>query len=228
MLTAEQIVHVVDDDPAVVVTVMALVQRAGMRAQGYGSGRDFLNGYAPLSPGCLLLDVGMPKMSGLDLQRKLAAMGIELPVIIMTGAADVATAVEAMKCGAVDFVQKPFLPEVIIGMVRWALTLDCELNARRVNALLISDRLRALTEREHIIVEMAAGGNSSKEIARALDISPRTVDAHRANILKKLDVRSLSDILRAVSPLRSAAQVSPPFMPSGGSGEEGRPREIPA
>jgi FixJ family two-component response regulator len=209
-VTKDQIVHVTDDDPAVVATATTLLRGEGMEARGYGSARDFLAAYAPLSPGCLLLDVRMPEMSGLDLQQKLAAAEVSLPVIIMTGSADVATAVEAMKRGAVDFLQKPFTPEAILSVVRRALTLDTQLNAQRVQALMVSDRLNALTERERAIVEMAAGGQSSKEIARSLGISPRTVDAHRANILKKLQVASLSSLMRAVAPLRRPAAGDPP------------------
>jgi FixJ family two-component response regulator len=200
--TARQIVYIVDDDPAVVVTLTALLGSTGILAAGFQSATAFLGKYSPLSPGCLLADVNMPGMTGLDLQERLIALEIRLPVVMITGAADIATAVRAMKQGAVDFIQKPFRPDEIIGTVRRALALDVQLNAQRVNALMISGRLTMLTDRERAILEMAADGYASKAIAQALGISPRTVDAHRANILRKLNVKSVADLLRAVLPLR--------------------------
>jgi FixJ family two-component response regulator len=198
---SNQTVHIVDDDPAVVITLTALLGSEGIPAIGYESAPAFLKRSSSLSPGCLLVDVHMPGMSGLDLQEQLVASNIHLPIIMITGAADVATAVQAMKQGAVDFIVKPFAYDAIIRTVRQALTLDVQLHAKRVGALMVSSRLSMLTERERAILEMATGGNSTKEIARAFDISPRTVDAHRANILRKLNLKSVADLLRAVSPL---------------------------
>jgi two-component system response regulator FixJ len=199
---ARQTVYIVDDDPAVIVTLTALFGAAGIFALGYHSATAFLSKYSPLSPGCLLADVNMPGMTGLDLQERLIALGICLPVIMITGAANIATAVQAMKRGAIDFIQKPFEPDVIVGTVRRALTLDVQLNAQRVSALMISGRLSMLTHRERTILEIVADGHATKTVAQALGISPRTVDAHRANILKKLNVKSVADLIRTVLPLR--------------------------
>jgi two-component system response regulator FixJ len=198
---ANQFVHIVDDDPAVVITLAALLGSEDIPAIGYESAPAFLKGYSPTSRGCLLVDVHMPGTSGLDLQEQLAASDISWPIIMITGRPDVATAVLAMKQGALDFIEKPFDYDSIIRTVRQALALDVQLNAKRVNALMVSSRLALLTERERAILDMAARGNSTKEIARAFGISPRTVDAHRANILRKLNVKSVADLFRAVLPL---------------------------
>jgi FixJ family two-component response regulator len=200
-LASNQVVHIVDDDPAIIITLTALLGSEGITAIGYESAPAFLRGFSRPSPGCLLVDVHMPGMSGLDLQEQLAASDIRLPIIMITGGADVATAVQAMKQGAVDFIEKPFVYDSIIRTVRQALALDVQLNAKRVDALMVSSRLATLTERERAILALAAGGNSTKEIARTLAISPRTIDAHRANILRKLNVKSVADLLRAVLPL---------------------------
>jgi FixJ family two-component response regulator len=197
-----QTVHIVDDDPAVIVTLMAMLDGSGISSVGYRSATRFLSEYKPNSSGCLLLDVHMPGMSGLDLQQRLADSDIWLPVIMITGISDVAVAVQAMKLGAIDLVQKPFVEDRIIASVRQALTLDIQLNAQRVSALFMSKRLSGLTERERNILEMAMRGFETKEIARVWDISPRTVDAHRANILKKLQVRRVTDLFSRNLPFR--------------------------
>jgi len=198
----EETVHIVDDDRTVIVTLTALLRSEGIRVAGYQSAAEFLRSNSSLSRGCLLIDVHMDGMSGLELQEQLFASDISLPVIMITGGADVATAVQAMKRGAIDFIEKPFTHEMLMGTIRRALSLDRQVNAQRVGALMISNRLSILTERERAVVEAAALGHSTKEIARILGISPRTVDAHRANILRKLEVKSISDLLRVISPLR--------------------------
>lgn len=189
-----QTVHIVDDDPAAVVTLVAILNGRGISSVDHKSALGFLKNYALNSSGCLVLAVNTPGMSGLDLLRKLGASDICLPVIMTTGIPDVGVAVQAMKLGAIDVIDKPFEPDLILATVRAALTLDFQRNGQRVSTLLMPKRLEALTGRERNIFEMAIRGFTTKEIARACDISPRTVDAHRASILKKLKVRRLIDL----------------------------------
>lgn len=201
-MTKEQIVYVVDDDPAVLVSVCAVLACEEIGTASYRSGREFLKSYSPLSPGCLLLDVHMPDMSGLELQEQLVASGVYLPVIMITGLADVSSAVTAMKHGAIDFIEKPFSREAIVSTVRRAFLIDTQLNGQRMTALKLSERVTSLTERECTVLDLAAQGYTSKEAARVLDISPRTIDAHRGNILKKLGVKSVSQFVRSITSLR--------------------------
>jgi two-component system response regulator FixJ len=190
---SRRIVHVVDDDPGVRATVAAVLENAGVEVQTYASGKDLLDATPLPDEGCLLLDVFLPDMTGIELQRALRARGSRLPLVMITGQGSVPTAVDAMKNGAVDFIEKPFQPETIVGVVERALA-HADGDATGTGALI--ERVATLTCRERAIFKAALSGASSKEIARLLAISPRTVDVHRGNVLKKLGLKSTSEAMR--------------------------------
>jgi two-component system response regulator FixJ len=187
------IVHVVDDDPGVRATIAAVLEGAGVEVQTYALAKELLDATPLPDDGCLLLDVFLPDMTGIELQRALRERGNRLPMVMITGQGSVTTAVDAMKNGAVDFIEKPFHPETILEVVERAL-------ARRggdeLDAAALLERLATLTCRERAIFRSALSGASSKEIARLLSISPRTVDVHRGNVLKKLGIKSTSEAMR--------------------------------
>lgn len=190
------LVHLVDDEEAIHRSVGFMLKTSGHRVQTYGSGAELLRQGSTLAPGCVLLDVRMPGMDGLEVQQALRDRGIGLPVIVMTGHGDIGVAVRAMKAGAVDFLEKPFekstllsaLQEGFFRLQRAERNREREQNARTAIA--------ALTAREREVLEGLAKGLPNKSIAYDLGISPRTVEIHRANVMDKLGVRSLSEALR--------------------------------
>jgi two-component system, LuxR family, response regulator FixJ len=183
-------VFIVDDDDAVRDSLQVLLESAGITVEAFASPTAFLGSSAPERPGCLLVDVRMPEMDGIELQEALTAANRRLPVIVMTGHADVPLAVRAMKAGAVDFIEKPFEDEVIIETVRRALELRPAANPE------ITQRLASLTPREREVLEGLVAGRANKVIAFDLDISPRTVEIHRARVMEKMQARSLSQLVR--------------------------------
>jgi two-component system response regulator FixJ len=196
--TAEPMVYVVDDDDAMRSSLKWLIESVGLRVETFGSADEFLSCYYPGRTGCLLLDVRMPGMSGLDLQEYLANRHIQLPVIIITGHGDVPMAVRAMKAGALDFIEKPFNDEALLDAIRRALALAVEQRTVQARQADIATRLALLTPREHEVMEMVADGRSNKEIANALGVSAKTVEAHRARVMEKTGARSLAELVRMV------------------------------
>jgi two-component system, LuxR family, response regulator FixJ len=190
------VVHVVDDEPAVRRSVGFMLKTTGHRVEVYESGLDLIKKGQKLAEGCILLDIRMPGMEGLDVHRELQQRGVGLPVIIMTGHGDVALAVRAMKQGAVDFIEKPFDADTLLSSLEegfrrlWRKEATCD---RQKNAAV---KLQALTGREHDVLNGLAAGLPNKTIAYDLNISPRTVEIHRANLMNKLGARSLSEALR--------------------------------
>jgi two-component system, LuxR family, response regulator FixJ len=190
------LVHVVDDEDSIRRSVSFMLKTSGYQVQTWTSGLAFLKEVRNAEQGCILLDVRMPEIDGLEVQRTLADRGVTMPVVIMTGHGDVSIAIQAMKAGAVDFLEKPFEKAALIAAIdesfqRIANAVDAA--ARAVDANRI---LAALTPRERDVLEGLAKGLPNKTIAYDLDISPRTVEVHRANLMAKLEVRSLSDALR--------------------------------
>lgn len=192
----QRLVHLVDDDAAIRRSVGFMLKTSGHRVETYESGDELLRNSSKLSSGCILLDIRMPGMDGLEVQQALQEKGVILPVIIMTGHGDVSLAVKAMKAGAVDFIEKPFGKEALLA------SLD-EAYRRLSHKSLTDDRardavvhLKALTGRERDVLDGLAQGLPNKTIAYDLGISPRTVEIHRANLMTKLGVRSLSEALR--------------------------------
>ena len=196
MSEGEFIVAVIDDDDAVRDSLGALLEAAGYGVDTYPSGRAFLSALPETRPACALVDVRMPEMDGLELQRRLAEAAPSLPVIIITGHGDIAMAVKAIKAGAVDFVEKPFPDSTILDRIAQALALREETLSREARRLDIGQRLGRLTAREHEVFERLARGSSNKAIARELGISPRTVEVHRARVMDKLQAPSLSHLVR--------------------------------
>ncbi|MBX9797503.1 response regulator [Sphingomonas sp.] len=192
---SERLIHVVDDEEAVRRSVSFLLRTSGYRVALYESGVDFL-AEKQVEPGCILLDVRMPVMDGLAVQRELAARGVTLPVVVLTGHGDVTTAVQAMKAGAVDFLEKPFEKSALIAAIDIGFARLDQHDSSDLAAKDAQVRLAVLTPREHDVLEGLARGLPNKTIAFDLGISPRTVEVHRANLMTKLDVRSLSDALR--------------------------------
>jgi two-component system response regulator FixJ len=190
-------VHIVDDDDAVRRSLRFLLEVAGLSVATYASGAELLR--ADLSrAGCVLTDMRMPGTDGLQLQAQLAARGVRLPVILMTGHADVPLAVQALKAGAADFLEKPFKDGELLAAVQAAL-------ARDSDAVRAAERLAALTAREREVLDLLVAGKSSKEIAKALGTSPRTIDVHRARVFHKLEARSLPELVHLVLTARPHA-----------------------
>ena len=199
-------VFVVDDEEPVGDSIAMLLRTVGLATRVYRDARVFLAEYRPELPGCLLLDVRMPRMSGLELQQELVARNVTLPIIFITGHGDVPMAVEAMRAGALDFIQKPFNDDELIRRVQKALEEDArerELLQRREE---LERRWDDLTPREREIALRIADGQANKRVAAELDISARTVELHRARILQKMGVRSLAQLVRMIVALGEKAR----------------------
>jgi len=191
-----RIVHLVDDDEAIRRSVGFMLKTSGFRVQTYEDGMALLKAASSLEEGCILLDIRMAGMDGLEVQQTLQREGISLPVIIMTGHGDIGLAVKAMKAGAVDFIEKPFEKEALIRSLEEGFNRLLRKEATGDRMRDASVRLQALTAREREVLDGLARGLPNKTIAYDLGISPRTVEIHRANVMTKLSVRSLSEALR--------------------------------
>ena len=204
-MTADAVVHLIDDDDGVRQAVAFLLATSGFAVRVYESAAAFLDALASVQPGCIVTDVRMPGMDGLTLQRELKARGIGLPVIVITGHADVPLAVEAMKAGAVDFIEKPFNDESLLSAIRVAI--DCHLrNARRDEEVgAIKAKLDSLSSREREVLDGLIAGLPNKSIAYDLKISARTVEVHRANLMSRMGARSVADLVRMVFVVRPPA-----------------------
>jgi two-component system response regulator FixJ len=190
------IVHLIDDDDGVRQSLAFLLATAGLAVRVYESGAAFLAALGTLQPGCIVSDVRMPGIDGLELQRRLKALGVHLPMIIMTGHADVPLAVEAMKAGAVDFIEKPFDDELLLSAIRVALDRYNELDHYETEVVRIQTRLQSLSPRERQVLDGLLAGYPNKTIAYDLKLSPRTVEVHRANVMMKMGANSLSGLVR--------------------------------
>ena len=189
-------IFVVDDDQAMRNSLQWLIDSIGMRVECFASASEFLESYYPGRAGCLLLDVRMPGMSGLDLQDYLNSNGIKVPVIIITGHGDVPMAVRAMKSGAIDFIEKPFSDEVLLHSIRLALQHEEVSRNEQAARAEIAVRLAQLTPRENEVMMMVTDGRSNKEIANLLGVSAKTVEAHRARVMEKMRAGSLAELVR--------------------------------
>lgn len=204
-------VHVIDDDEGVRHSSAFLFEASGIAVHTYESARAFLDVAAGLRSGCVLTDVRMPDMDGLALQRRLSDMGIRLPVIVMTGHGDVPIAVQALKAGASDFLEKPFDDEVLLAAVRAALETSRRTREREAAVTDVAVRLANLTPREREVLDGLVAGLPNKEIARDLGSSPRTVEVQRARVMEKMGARNLSELVRtALSAGVGAASRDPP------------------
>jgi len=195
-MTADAIVHVIDDDEAVRQSIEFLLETSGITARTYDSASAFLNALPTIDSGCIITDVRMPGISGIDLLRRLGEMRIKMPVIVITGHGDVPLAVEAMKIGAIDFLEKPFADDLLLASVQAALNRSQENAARDAERAEVQARLATLTNREREVLEGLVVGKPNKVIAGDLAISPRTVEIYRANVMTKMEAASLSELVR--------------------------------
>lgn len=191
-----QLIHVIDDDDAVRQSLAFLLATSAYEVKQHESAAAFLRAGIPTRAGCIITDVRMPGLSGIELLQKLDEAGSRIPVIVMTGHADVPLAVEAMKLGAADFLEKPFDEEAMLRAIRACLSRAEE--TQRVDALRedVEDRICALSHRERQVLEYLVAGHANKTIAYDLGISPRTVEVYRANVMTKMKVSSLSELVR--------------------------------
>jgi two-component system response regulator FixJ len=195
-MSDEPVVFVVDDDPAMRDSLEMLLRSQGLPVSSFDSAVAFLASDAPARSGCVLADVRMPHVDGLELQQRLRETGSALPVILMTGHGDVPLAVRAMKAGAIDFLEKPFEESDLVESVRRGLEHAMRAGEANASVRSVNERLSQLTERERQVLDLLIAGKPNKVIAYDLSISPRTVEIHRARVMEKMGARSLADLVR--------------------------------
>ncbi|MBI2959161.1 MAG: response regulator transcription factor [Betaproteobacteria bacterium] len=196
---AEPLVSVVDDDEALRDSLRWLLESAGHKVAGYASAEQFLAAYDPAQAGCLVLDIRMPGMSGLELQDELVRRGHPIPVIFITGHGDVPTAVSALKKGAIEFIEKPFHDQSFLALIDNALAYDAEVRVEAAKKVSLAVRFSKLTSREREVMERIIAGRRNKEIADELEVSIKTVEAHRAKIMEKTGAGSLAELVQFAS-----------------------------
>src|SRR4029453_6794074 len=195
-VTGAPVVFVVDDDPAMRDSLRWLIESTGLTVETFADAQTFLARIRPELPGCLVLDVRMPGMSGLDLQAELARRGIGLPTIVVTGHAEVPMAVRAVKAGAIDFIEKPFSDQLLLDRVRQGIEMDRRERDGRERRGEVLRRLGLLTQREREVLELVVAGRANKEIAATLHLSPKTVKVHRAHVMEKMQASSVAELVR--------------------------------
>ena len=189
-------VFVVDDDEALRNCIRRLVESVHLQVETFGSAEEFLQAYSPSRAGCLVLDVRMPGISGLELQRRLMQLGYTLPVIMLSGYGDVTVAVRAMKAGAVSFLEKPFNENLLLDAIREAIGQNAQNRQEHAQVVEIQSRIDRLTPRERQVMDLLVDGNVSKAVAAKLQLSRKTVDVHRAHVMKKLQAKTIADLVR--------------------------------
>ena len=198
-----QTVFVVDDDDAVRNSLRMLLKSAGVHAEASASAQEFLSTYEVTQPGCLVLDVRMPGMSGLEMQHELNLRGATIPVIFITGHGDIPMAVEAMQHGAFDFLQKPFRDQELLDRVQRALVRDADYRTRLRQTDRIRERLASLSPREREVLDLVTQGKANKMVAGDLGVSQRTVEIHRAHVMQKMEAGSLAELVRMMMAVSS-------------------------
>lgn len=189
-------VFIVDDDESMRKSLAWLVGSVDLVAETFASSQAFLDAFDPSRPGCVISDLRMPGMSGLELQERLLAMGSKIPIIMITGYGDVSSAVRAMKAGAIEFLEKPVRDQVLLDSIQEAIERDLSNRADLVEQLKVGQRLSRLTRREREVMALVIEGNSSKQIAAALDVSFKTVEAHRSKVMKKMQAKNIPHLIR--------------------------------
>jgi two-component system response regulator FixJ len=203
-MAAEPVVHVIDDEPSVRDSLAVLLESAGFSVRPYDSAQAFLRSASHFATGCVLTDVQMPELNGLELQRRMSQLGIRLPVVVMTGHGDVPIAVEAMKAGATDFLEKPFDDSQLLAAVSNAIALSQRARDEAAAVGEIAARLATLTPREREVLDRLVAGLPNKTIAYELGSSPRTVEVHRARVMEKMGARSLPELVRMTLAVEAA------------------------
>jgi two-component system response regulator FixJ len=202
-------VFIVDDDEAVRNSLRLLLKSVGLAACAHPTAHDFLANYSPDQPGCLVLDVRMPGMSGLELQQQLNVRGAVIPVIFITGHGDIPMAVEAMQQGACDFLQKPFRDQDLIDRIQRALVKDRASRVELSERTRIQERIESLTPREREVLALVASGKANKAMAGDLGVSQRTIEIHRARVMEKMGAVSLAQLVRMVIDLNGTSAHTP-------------------
>ncbi len=197
-MTSVPTVFLVDDDPGVRDALSLSLKTADLNVETYDAAESFLAAYCSDRPGCLVLDVRMPQMSGLELQEALTANRIRIPIIFITGHGDIPMSVKAIKAGAIDFLEKPFRMQVLLERVQEAMAKDARTRESDIDKQAIIRRYARLTPREREIMNLIIEGKSNKEIAKELHVSPRTVETHRSRIIDKMEAKSLPDLVAMV------------------------------
>ncbi|MGD1047474.1 MAG: response regulator transcription factor [Candidatus Krumholzibacteriaceae bacterium] len=202
------VVYVVDDDPAIRSLLSKLVKSIGLPVEAFASSQEFLSSARPEGPACLVLDVRLPGLSGLELQERLVQSGIDIPVIFITGFGNIPQSVRAMRAGAVDFLEKPFENQALLDAVNRALVKSRVSLGHNLELREIHDRVKSLTPREHEVFVRVAAGLANKQVADELALSEKTVKIHRANVMRKMQARTFAELVRMAEKLNI---VSPAF-----------------
>jgi RNA polymerase sigma factor (sigma-70 family) len=192
----EPTVFIVDDDQAVARSLRWLIESVQLKVETFASAQAFLDGYAAAKPGCLVLDVRMPGMSGIELQERLTVQRIRVPIIFITGHGDVQMAVRAVQAGAFDFIEKPFNDQDLLDRIQRAISFDSEQRARDSQRARLSALFASLTTREREVMDLVVEGMSNKAVANTLGLSAKTVEVHRAKVMEKMNARSVSDLVK--------------------------------
>ena len=193
---SEQTVFIVDDDEGIREGLSLLLETVGQRCELYDSAIEFLAAYDQSKRGCLVLDIRMPRMTGLDLQQKLIEQKSQLPIIFITGHGDIPMAVEAMRLGALDFIRKPFREQDLLDRINEALKVDSDNQRQLLDRQVLKDKIASLSEREYDVFQQVAEGKMNKVIGFDLGISERTVEVHRSQVMKKLGIRTMAQLVR--------------------------------
>jgi len=206
MKEADSVVFIVDDDPLYRASAERLIRSVGFNVQGFDSARDFLSSRRPDVPSCLVLDVRLPGLSGLDLQRELAEAGVHIPIIFVTGHGDIPMSVQAMKAGAVEFLTKPFRDQVLLDAIRQAIGRDQLARRQHARDLDFRRRYESLGPREREVFKCVVSGMLNKQIADELGATERTIKFHRGHIMQKMQVKSVAELVRIAEALGIAAK----------------------
>jgi FixJ family two-component response regulator len=209
MTEARPIVFVVDDDPSVRRAIQRLVESVGLQVELFGSAQEFLRSERPNAPSCLVLDIRLPGISGLDFQRELADANIHIPIIFITAHGDIPMTVRAMKAGAVEFLTKPFRDQDLLDAIHLALERDRAHRQREAEITLLRDRLESLTPREREVLPWVVAGLLSKQIADAIGATEATVKVHRSQLMRKMGASSLADLVRMAQKMGIQAPKQP-------------------
>ncbi len=193
---SEPTVFIVDDDQAVARSLRWLIETVRLKVETFSSAQAFLDGYDAAKPGCMVLDVRMPGMSGLDLQERLAAQQFRVPIIFITGHGDVQMAVRAVQAGAFDFIEKPFNDQDLLDRIQKAIAFDTDQRGKQALRVQLGSLFASLTPREHEVLDLVVEGMSNKAIANSLGLSAKTVEVHRAKVMEKMHARSVADLVK--------------------------------